>query len=175
MPASSVGSGARSPLEPILGALLDALPEREPEAIAALGTLLHVGLRLSLLLARERLRVREAYAPAALLDREHEHLDLASLGKGFALIGAAAHGELRRGHEPGLAGSEANEDAERFVAIDRPGEHRAHRDTRRHLLPQLGALGRQRERDPALVPVDADDQHGDFRAVGRGFAHRALP
>src|SRR4029450_2726474 len=124
MPASSVGSGARSPLEPILGALLDALAEREPEAIAALGTLLHVGLRLSLLLARERLRAREADGPPAPLDRHPGPLDLPSLGKGFALIGAAAHGELRRGHEPSLAGSEANEDAERFVAPHRPGAPR---------------------------------------------------
>src|SRR5215470_15363827 len=104
MLTSSVGSGRAAPLsESLLRALgLDALAEREPEAVAASRALLHVGLRLGLLLARQRLRVRETDAPAALFDREHEHLDLAVHGEGLAQIGAAARGELCGRHEPGL-------------------------------------------------------------------------
>src|SRR5882724_5780276 len=152
---SSVGRGRGSPSESVFRALLDALAEGEPEAVAAFRALLHVRLRFGLLFPRERLGVREADAAAALFDREHEHLDLASLGEGLALIGAAAHGELAGWNEPGLAGAETNEDAERFVPLDRPGEHRAHLDARLHLLSERDALGRQGERDAALLPVDA--------------------
>src|SRR5215470_14715364 len=103
MLTSSVGSGRAAPLsESLFRALgLDALAEREPEAVAAPRALLHVGLRLGLLLARERLGVRETDAPAALLDREDEHLHLAVYGEGLAEIGAAARRELCRRHEPG--------------------------------------------------------------------------
>src|SRR5882672_4638914 len=175
MLVSSVSPGTGTPSESLLRALgLDALAERQPEAVAAFGALLHIRLRLGLLLARERLSVREADTPPSLFDREHEHLDLAVRGEGLAWVGAAAHRELSGGHEPGLPGAEAHEDAERFVALDRSGEHRAHLDARLHLLPELDALGRQGERDPALLAVDADDQHGDLCAVGRGFPQCAL-
>src|SRR2546429_8836093 len=174
MLASLPGTGAAPSSQSLLRALLHALAEREPEAAAASGTLLHVRLRLGLLLTRERLGVREADAPAALLDREHQHLDLAVHGERLARIGAAAHRELSGGHEPGLAGAEAHEDAERFVALDPPREHRAHLDARLHLLPELSALGRQGERDAALLPVDADDQHADFRSAGRALPQCAL-
>src|SRR5262245_19520330 len=90
-----LGSGAKPPSESLLGALgLDALAEGEPEAVAALGTLLHVCPRLGLLLACKRLGVREADAPAAFLDREHEHLDLAVHREGLAQVGAAIRREL---------------------------------------------------------------------------------
>src|SRR6266446_88215 len=143
MLASSPGTGAGPSSQSLLRALLDALAEREPEPVAAFWTLLHVRLRLGLLFARERLSVREAYAPSSLFDREHEHLDLAVRGEGLARIGTAAHRELTGGNEPRLPGPEAHEDAERLVALDGPGEHRAHLDARLHLLPELGALGRQ--------------------------------
>src|SRR5262245_30330202 len=107
---------------------LDALAQGQPEAVAAPGALLHVRLGLGLLLARERLRVREANAPAALLDREHQHLDLAVHGEGLAGVRAATHRELCRGHQTRLARAEAHEDAERFMALDRPGEQGAHLD-----------------------------------------------
>src|SRR5437867_1948010 len=175
MLASSVGSDAGPPSQSLLRALgLDALAEREPEAVAAPRALLHVRLRLGLLLAREGLGVREADAPAAFLDREHEHLDLGVRGEGLAGIGAAAQRELSRRHEPCLPGPEPHEDAERLVALDRPGEHRAHLDERLHLLTELGALGRQGQRDAALLSIDADDQNRDLRAVGRGLPQRPL-
>src|SRR6516164_6001810 len=114
MPASS---------QALLRALgLDALAQGQPEAVAAPGTLLHVRLRLGLLLSRESLRVRETNAPAAFLDRQHQHLDLAVHGEGLAGVRAAAHRELRGGHQTRLARAEAHEDAERFVALHFPGE-----------------------------------------------------
>src|SRR4030095_4635828 len=109
--------------ERIVRARLTPLAEREPEAVAALGTLLQIGLSLRLLLPGERLHVRETDAPAAFFDRDHQHLHLASGREGLARVGAAAHGKLRRGHEPGLAGTEADEDAERLVPLDGGGEH----------------------------------------------------
>src|SRR5262249_24288851 len=168
MRTSSVGSGAGPPSESLLRALgLDALAEREPEAVAASRALLHVGLRSGLLLARERLGVREADAPAALFDREHEYLELAVHGEGLAQIGAAARGELCGGHEPGLTRPEAHEDAERFVPLDPPGEDRAHLNARLHLLPELGALGRPCQRDATLRATDPDQQH-DHPGAGAG-------
>src|SRR4029450_9503964 len=56
----------------VLRALLDALAEREPEAVAPLRALLEIPLRLRLLLPREGLRVRETDAPAALFDGQHQ-------------------------------------------------------------------------------------------------------
>src|SRR2546427_6013674 len=57
--------------------LLDALSEREPESVAPLRALPEISLRLRPLLLRQRLRVREPDAPSPLLDRQHQHLDLA--------------------------------------------------------------------------------------------------
>src|SRR5262249_3602191 len=143
-------------LEPILRARLDALAEREPEAVAALGALLEIGLSLRLLLPAERLCVRETDASASFFYREHQHLPLAAGLAGLARIGALAGGKLDGGHEPGLPGAEAHEDAEGLVALDSAGEHRPHLDARLHLLPGFRALRRQRERDASLVAVYAD-------------------
>src|SRR5262245_1326701 len=161
--------------EPVLRARLDALAEREPEAVAALGALLEIRLSLRLLLPGERLRVRETDAPAAFLYREHQNLHLAPGREGLARVGAAAHGELGGGHEPGLPGTEAHEDAERLVALDGADEHRSYLDARLHLLPRFPALRRQREGDASLVSVAADDQDSDLGARGSGLAQSSLP
>src|SRR5215470_6514142 len=153
---------------------LDALSQGQSEAVAPPGALLHVRLRLGLLLARQSLHVRETDAPAAFLDREHQHLDLAVHEKGLAGIRTATHRELGSGHETGLARTEAHENAERLVALHRPGEERAHLDARLHLLPERGALGRQRQRDAALVSIDVDDEHADLRAGRRRFPQGPL-
>src|SRR5262249_10503812 len=116
----------------------------------------------------------EADAAAAFLDREHQHLDLAAHREGLAGIGAPAHGELSRGHETRLARTEAHEDAERFVALHRPREPGTHLHARFHLLADRGALGRQRQRDAALVAIDADDEHADLAAGGRRFPQGPL-
>ena len=91
--------------------LSDPLAEREPEA-AALRRVAQVRLRLGLLLVRERLGVRQADPPPALLDREDEHLELHPGRKELAMIGATRGAELRVRHEPGLAGTEPHEHPE---------------------------------------------------------------
>src|SRR5262249_43621226 len=161
--------------EPILRARLDALAEREPEAVAAPWALLEIGLSLRLLLTGERLRVRETDAPAPFFHREDQHLHLAPDREGLARVGAAAHGELGGGHQPGLPGTKAHEHAEGLVALDGAGEHRSHLYARLHMLPRFRALRRQRERDASLVAVHADDQDSDLGARSSGLAQGSLP
>src|SRR5215510_12002217 len=97
MIASSVRVASRP------SSLLEALAQREPEAVALLRRLAEVGLRLGLLRLREGLGVREPDSPAALLDCGHEHLDLGSRRERPADIGATGNAQLGVRVQPDLA------------------------------------------------------------------------
>src|SRR5712664_1896426 len=78
--------------------LLQEVAEGHPET-ALPGGVLAIGLRLRLLLVRQRLLARQANAPASLLDREDEDLHLAARREHAAMIGAARGAQLGVGHE----------------------------------------------------------------------------
>src|SRR5262247_270806 len=68
----------------ILARLAQSLTDGQPEAATLLRGLAQVGTGFGLLLAGERLALRQTDAPATLLDGEHEHLDLAPRRVGLA-------------------------------------------------------------------------------------------
>jgi len=110
--------------------------------------------------------VREADAPAALSIASTSTFISLPAREGLARVGAAAHGQLGGGHEP-VCPDKPNEDSEGLVRSTVPVSTAPTR-ARLHLLPELGTLRRQGERDAALLGVDVDDQHGDLGTRGGG-------
>src|SRR6185503_8945729 len=97
-------------------------------------------------------------ALAAVLDREHGHLDLGARRQVLPIVDVLRRSHLRIGDEADLAGADAQEDAEGLDALDGPHHHGADRDGRLDLGAGRGALGGNREADAALVEIDARDE-----------------
>src|SRR6185295_4109344 len=109
-------AGRRRPGPGLSPAAAQGFADRHAEA-RALSRGIDVALRLRFLFHAEGLSAREPDALAAVLDREHGHLDLGARRQVLPIIDVLRRSHLRIGDEADLAGADAQEDAEGLDAL----------------------------------------------------------
>ena len=140
---------------------LRSLSAEGPEAVrrprvAAFGVLAQL---LRLLCVPHRLGA-ETNAAALGIDFQHDDVDARAHRKGLDDIGFLRDAGLADRDEPGAPGREEHEHAEVLVPLDRSRQAGARHDlgpSRRRLSGARRAFGQQRDADPLLLEVDAQD------------------